>query len=120
MNNCNYLGGIGAWLMAPPNSALGLHMDTIRVAVGLHLGSATCICRPHTCHHCGAKLDSLATHGLSCRWSEGRHHQRWTLFPLMNLGLVHILMQSGATQGCEHENMCAMLRSAMQSIPTQE
>ena len=55
-----------------PISSLGLHMgnDAIRVAVGLCLGA-----RPHTCCHCGAQVDVQATHGLSCRQSEGRHHR---------------------------------------------
>ena len=43
----------GAWLNALPISSLGLCMDnnTVRVAVGLRLGST--LCQPHTCHHCG-------------------------------------------------------------------
>ena len=63
----------GAWLNALPVSSLGLRMDnnTVRVAVGLRLGSL--LCRPHTCHHCGVQVDGTATHGLSCKWSEGRH-----------------------------------------------
>ena len=65
----------GAWLNALPVSSLGLRMDdnTVRVAVGLRLGSP--LCRPHTCHHCGVQVDGTALHGLSCRWSEGRHHR---------------------------------------------
>ena len=47
--------------------------NTIRVAVGHCLGSP--LCRPHSCHHCGDEVDSLATHGLSCRWSKGRYHR---------------------------------------------
>ena len=52
-----------------------IRMDdsTIRVAVGLRFGAP--LCRPHQCHHCGTEVDCLATHGLSCRWSEGRHHR---------------------------------------------
>ena len=65
----------GAWLNALPVSSLGLCMDnnTVRVAVGLRLGSL--LCRPHTCHHCGVQVDGTATHGLSCKWSEGRHQR---------------------------------------------
>ena len=65
----------GVWLNVLPISSLGLRMDvsTIRVAVGLRLGAH--LCRPHTCRQCSAEVDSVATHGLSCRWSEGRHHR---------------------------------------------
>jgi len=63
----------GAWLNALPVSSLGLRMDndTICVAVGLRLDIP--LCKPHVCCHCGAEVGHLATHGLSCRWSEGRH-----------------------------------------------
>ena len=65
----------GAWLNALPVSSLGLRMDnnTVRIAVGLRLGSP--LCRPHTCHHCGVQVEGTATHGLSCKWSEGRHQR---------------------------------------------
>ena len=77
----------GAWLNALPISSLGLRMDnnTIRVAVGLRLGSP--LCRPHTCHHCGAAVDHLATHGLSCRWSEGRHHRHAAINDILHRAL---------------------------------
>ena len=44
--------------------------NTVRVAVGLRLGSP--LCRPHfiLCHHCGIAVDRLGLHGLSCK---GRH-----------------------------------------------
>ena len=56
-------------------TALGLRMDdnTVRVAVGLRLGTA--VCGPHSCQHCGAAVDALGRHALSCRWSEGRHQR---------------------------------------------
>lgn len=62
----------GAWLNAFPITPCGLRMDdeSVRVAVGLRLGAP--IGHPHQCSHCGADVDELATHGLSCRWSEGR------------------------------------------------
>ena len=69
----------GAWLNALPISSLGLRMDnnTIRVAVGIRLG--TQLCRPHMCHHCDSEVDGFGIHGLSCRWSEGRHHRHSAL-----------------------------------------
>jgi hypothetical protein len=62
----------GAWLSAPPISALGLRMDnnTIRVAVGLRLGSA--LCHPHDCALCGVRVDETGIHALSCHKSRGR------------------------------------------------
>ena len=78
----------GAWLQALPITSLGLRMDdgTIRVAAGLCLGAP--LCRPHFCHHCGAEVDSLATHGLSCRWSEGRHHRHAEMNDIIHRALV--------------------------------
>ena len=63
----------GAWLHALPMSSLELHMDDdiIRIAVGLRLGVT--LTHPHHCRLCGAEVDHLATHGLSCRKSLGRH-----------------------------------------------
>ena len=60
----------GVWLNATPCSSLGLNMEdnTIWVAVGVWLRCS--LCKPHTCHHCGANVDASATHSLSCRQSE--------------------------------------------------
>ena len=65
----------GAWLNALPVSSLGLRMDknTVRIAVGLLLGSPFATPTPVTT--CGVQVDGTATYGLSCKWSEG-HHQR--------------------------------------------
>ena len=63
-----------AWLHVLPISSVGLRMDnsTLRIAVGLRLGTA--ICAPHICQLCGApQATALGTHGLSCKASEGRH-----------------------------------------------
>ena len=46
--------------------------QTIRVAVGLRFGAS--LFSPHTGCHCGSEVDTLATHVLSCRQSQGRHH----------------------------------------------
>jgi hypothetical protein len=55
----------GAWLNALPCPSLGLVLDdsSLRIAVGLRLG--TPLCHPHTCV-CGEHVDHLGTHGLSC------------------------------------------------------
>ena len=78
----------GTWLNSLPISSLGLRMDddTIRVAIGLRLGSS--LCRPHVCAHCGAEVDSLVTHGLSCRWSEGCHHRHAALNDILHRALT--------------------------------
>ncbi len=51
--------------------------DVIRVAVGLRLGVP--LCEPHQCRHCRAEVDHLGTHGLSCRFSKGRHSRHATI-----------------------------------------
>ena len=77
----------GAWLNTLPVSSLGLRMDddTVRVAVGLRLGIP--LCRPHQCCLCGAEVDNLATHGLSCRRSEGRHPRHAALNEIIHRSL---------------------------------
>ena len=61
------------WLNALPSSNIGTLLDSLsfRVCAGLRLGAA--ICHPHTCTQCNSDVDALATHGLSCRRSRGRH-----------------------------------------------
>ena len=46
--------------------------QTVRIAISLRLG--TPLCSPHSCLHCGAEVNALSTHGLSCRRSQGRHY----------------------------------------------
>ena len=62
-----------------PISAMGLRLDddSLRIAVRLRLG--TPLCSPHQCQHCGEDVDVLGRHGLSCRWSEGRHQRHAAL-----------------------------------------
>ena len=100
----------GAWLNVQPISSLGLRMDddTVRVAVSLRLGAP--LCRPHNCHHCGLEVDNLATHGLNCRWSEGRHYRHAALndivwnhlasFARMGNVLMASLWSLGRVGGC--------------------
>ena len=69
----------GAWLNAPPITALGLRMEDIVIstAVGLCLGLP--LCSRHVCHQCGKEVDESGTHGLSCRRSQGRHPRHFQL-----------------------------------------
>ena len=117
---------------------LGLRMEdeTIRVAVGLRLGIP--LCRPHKCSHCGATVDDLATHGLSCRWSEGRapatqqsmtsrtghcpqlkYHHDWNL--LVFTGLTESTMMGvpfcpGNAERCSYGTSCAQTPSHPRSF----
>ena len=56
------------------------------MGVGLCLGAP--LCRPHKCHHCGAEVDCLATHGLSCRWSEGSRHRHAAINDIVHRSLT--------------------------------
>ena len=77
-----------AWLNVLFISSLGLRMDdeSIRVAVGLRLG--TPLCQPHSCNLCGAEVDHLATHGLSCHRSTGRHPRHSALNDIIHRALA--------------------------------
>ena len=60
--------------------------ESIQVAVGLQLG--TPLCQPHSCNLCGAEVDHLATHGLSCRWSTSRHFRHSALNDIIHRTLA--------------------------------
>ena len=82
----------GVWLQALPVSSLGLRLDddSLRVAVGLRLGTPLCV--PHQCRHCGAEVDTTGHHALSCKWSAGRHHRHASLNDIIYraLSLAHV------------------------------
>ena len=59
--------------------------DVMRIAAGLCLGVA--ICHPHQCCSCGADVDSLGTHGLSCRSSSGCHCRHAAVNDIMKRSL---------------------------------
>ena len=61
----------GDWLLAPPNTAVGLRMtnETIRISTGMRLGIS--ICEPHICP-CGKQVEGRGIHGVSCRHSAAR------------------------------------------------
>ena len=60
--------------------------ETVRVAVGLRLGVA--LCSPHSCQHCGATVDQFGLHGLSCRFSTGRHYRHAALNEIIHRALT--------------------------------
>ncbi len=84
----------GAWLNTLPISSLGLKMDdnAVRVAMGLRLGVP--LCRPHPCHHCGKEVSHMGVHGLSCRFSQGRHHRHGALNQIIHRALTAIHIPS--------------------------
>ena len=77
----------GAWLNALPLSYIGLRMDddVIRIAVGLCLGLA--LCHPHARSNCGAEVNVDGIHGLSCRYSRGRHSRHSALNDIIKCSL---------------------------------
>ena len=77
----------GAWLNALPIAALGLRLadDVVRIAVDLRLGIP--LCSPHPCCCCGATVESLGTHGLSCRFCKGQHPRHASLNDLVKRAL---------------------------------
>ena len=58
----------------------------MRIAVGLRLG--TPICGQHLCQHCGASVDVLGRHALSCQRSGGRHHRHAALNSIISRALT--------------------------------
>ena len=78
----------GAWLYALPISALGIWLDddSLTIAVGVHLG--TPLSASHQCSHCGEEVDVKGKYGLSCRWSEGRHHRHAAINDIIHCALT--------------------------------
>ena len=60
--------------------------EVLRIAVGLRLGVP--LCRPHNCHRCGAAVDELGIHGLSCSKSQGRHPRHTAINELIQRSLA--------------------------------
>ena len=93
----------GAWLNTLPISSLGLRKsrwDYIR------LGSSLCL--PHDCYHCGVEVNCLGTHGLSCKWSEGRHRRHAALNDIVHraLTMAHILSHLEPAGICRSDGKC--------------
>ena len=75
------------WLNALPISSCGLRLsdEAVRVAVGLRLGTPLCI--PHQCPY-GAQVDSMGTHGLSCKRSAARIQRHNALNDIIYRSLI--------------------------------
>ena len=82
------------WLSALPLSTLGLRMDNdvVRIAVGLRLGAP--LSEPHSCKLCGADVNSTAVHGLSCKYSKGRHPRHSAINVIIQKALSSINVPS--------------------------
>ena len=93
----------GLWLQALPTPTLGTLLDpeTFRVAIALRVGSDVCV--PHTCR-CGRLMDAKGIHGLSCKYSAGRHPRHAALNDvvrraLKSAGIPSILEPVGIDRG---------------------
>ena len=83
---CSRIWGLAIDVL--PSSSLGLRMDdnTVRVAIGLRLGLP--LCSPHTCRSCGDEVGANGLHGLSCRFSEGRHYRHSAINDIIHRALA--------------------------------
>ena len=77
----------GAWLHALPTPTLGTHLDNecLRITIALRVGAP--ICQQHRCR-CGAMVDELGLHPLSCRYSAGRLPRHAALNDLIKRALT--------------------------------
>jgi len=93
----------GVWLNAIPVPSLGTELDpdVLRVAIALRVGSR--ICEVHSCR-CGRRMDEKGLHGLSCKFSAGRHPRHAALNDvvrraLQKAGLPSTLEPTGMDRG---------------------
>ena len=90
----------GSWLSALPSPSLGtfLDNDTVRIAIGLRLGTRLCI--PYTCR-CGSMVDPYGHHPLSCN-DFGRRHRHSQL----NDTVHRALTMAGVPSSLEPVGIC--------------
>ena len=93
----------GVWLHAFPVLSLGtmLEPETFRIAIALRVGAD--VCEPHKCR-CGRMMDSRGLHGLSCKYSAGRHPRHTALNDiikrsLQSAGVPSVLEPVGVDRG---------------------
>ena len=68
-------------------SALGLRLNDSEVQIAISLRLGLPVCSPHMCVGCGAAVDERGLHGLSCRFSKGRHSRHAALDDLVKRSL---------------------------------
>ena len=73
----------GLWLHTLPTSTLGslLNPESLRIAFALRVGAD--VCEPHMCR-CGWRIDARGLHGLSYKFSAGRHPRHAALNDIIN------------------------------------
>ena len=93
----------GLWLHALPSPALGTLLDpeSFRIAVALRVGAVVCV--QHVCK-CGKVMDAMGLHGLSCRYSAGRHPRHSAINDvirraLQSAGIPSVLEPVGVDRG---------------------
>lgn len=76
----------GLWLHTLPTLTLGTLLDpeSFRIAIALRVGAT--VCEPHACR-CGRRMDARGLHGLSCKYSAGRHPRHAALNDVIRRGL---------------------------------
>ncbi|XP_063366199.1 uncharacterized protein LOC134654659 [Cydia amplana] len=79
----------GHWLRAHPSPKIGtfLEPNTLRLSICLRLGIP--VCAPHRCP-CGADVDQLGHHGLSCQRSAGRFSRHAALNDIIRRSLASV------------------------------
>lgn len=75
------------WLEAVPSSNVGTLLLPLQfqLSAGLRLGAR--FAQPHPCAQCGQQVQSDGVHGLSCRFSQGRHSRHSELNQIISSGL---------------------------------
>ena len=93
----------GVWLNAVPIPSLGTQLDpeVLRIAIALRIGAK--VCEPHSCRY-GQVMDYCGLHGLSCRYSAGRHPRHSAMNDvvkraLQRAGLPAVLEPPGLDRG---------------------
>jgi len=93
----------GLWLNVLPASSIGTLLDpeSFRIAIALRVGAV--VCEPHKCR-CGRMMDARGLHGLSCKYSAGRHPRHTAINDvvkraLQSAGIPSILEPVGVDRG---------------------